>query len=78
MARPENLLTAKQVEAALRKGISIQLNDGGGLYFAVTDKNRGSWFMRGRLNGVSKRRFLAINPFRYRKPDCYEMKNGRH
>lgn len=25
MARPENLLTAKQVEAALRKGIPIQL-----------------------------------------------------
>ena len=59
MARAENLLTAKQVEAALRKGIPIQLNDGGGLYFAVTDKNRGSWFMRGRLNGVSKRRVLG-------------------
>ena len=27
MARPENLLTAKQVEAALRKGIPIQLTD---------------------------------------------------
>ena len=29
MARVENLLTAKQVEAALRKGAPIQLNDGG-------------------------------------------------
>ena len=59
MARAENLLTAKQIEAALRKGIPTQLNDGGGLYFVVTDKNRGSWFMRGRLNGVPKRRVLG-------------------
>ena len=30
MARVENLLTAKQVEVALRKGTPVQLNDGGG------------------------------------------------
>ena len=39
MARIENLLTAKQVEAALRKGIPVQLNDGGGLYLSITEKN---------------------------------------
>lgn len=59
MARVENMLTAKQVEAALRKGVPVQLNDGGGLYLSITEKNRGTWFMRGRLNGVSKRRVLG-------------------
>lgn len=59
MARVENLLTAKQVEVALRKGIAIQLNDGGGLYLVITEKNKGTWFMRGRLNGVAKRRVLG-------------------
>ncbi len=59
MARIENLLTAKQVEAALRKGIPVQLNDGGGLYLSITEKNKGTWFMRGRLNGVAKRRVLG-------------------
>ena len=54
MARIENLLTAKQVEAALRKGIPVQLNDGGGLYLSITEKNKGTWFMRGRLNGVPR------------------------
>ena len=59
MAPVENLLTAKQVEAALRKGAPIQLNDGGGLYLNITEKNKGTRFMRGRLNGVAKRRVLG-------------------
>ena len=59
MARVENLLTAKQVEVALRKGTPVQLNDGGGLYLNITEKNKGTWFMRGRLNGVAKRRVLG-------------------
>ncbi len=59
MPRLENLLTAKQVQAALRNGAQVQLNDGGGLYFAITEKNRGTWFMRGRLNGVQKKRVLG-------------------
>lgn len=59
MARSENLLTAKQIQAALRCGAQVQLNDGGGLFFAITDKNKGTWFMRGRLNGVQKKRVLG-------------------
>lgn len=59
MAWVENLLTAKQIEVALRKGIPTQLNDGGGLFFNVKEKNKGTWFMRGRLNGVAKRRVLG-------------------
>jgi len=57
--RTENLLTAKQVQAALRNGTQVQFNDGGGLYFTVSEKNRGIWFMRGRLNGVQKKRVLG-------------------
>lgn len=40
-------------------GIPTQLADGGGLYFSVTEKNKGIWFMRGRLNGIAKRRVLG-------------------
>lgn len=59
MPHVENLLTAKQIQAALRNGAQVQLNDGGGLYFKVTEKNKGTWFMRGRLNGVQKKRVLG-------------------
>lgn len=59
MARQENLLTAKQVQAAVRKGEPVRLNDGGGLYLSVTEKNKAIWYMRGRLNGVQKKRVLG-------------------
>lgn len=59
MARAENLLTAKQVQAALKKGEPVKLCDGGGLFFSVSEKNKGTWFVRGRLNGVQKKRVLG-------------------
>lgn len=59
MARQENKLTAREVQAALRKGESTELQDGGSLYFTVQSKNSGFWWYRGRLNGVSKRRVLG-------------------
>lgn len=59
MARAENLLTAKEVQVALRKGEKNRLADGGGLFFEVSEKNKGIWYIRGRLNGVQKRRVLG-------------------
>lgn len=60
MARIENLLTAKQVEAALRKGIPVQLNDGGGLYLSITEKKQGNlvyaWSLKWRSQEASPRR----------------------
>lgn len=59
MAREENKLTAREVQAALRKGEKIDLQDGGSLYFTVQERNKGFWWFRGRLNGVAKRRVLG-------------------
>lgn len=59
MPRPENLLTVKQIQAALKKGEPVKLSDGGGLFFSVSEKNKGVWFVRGRLNGVQKKRVLG-------------------
>lgn len=59
MARSENLLTSKQIQAALKRGEPVRLSDGGGLFFSVAEKNKGVWFVRGRLNGVQKKRVLG-------------------
>lgn len=59
MARQENKLTAREIQAALRKGEPAELQDGGSLYFTVQAKNSGFWWFRGRLNGVAKRRVLG-------------------
>ncbi|WP_165075926.1 MULTISPECIES: integrase arm-type DNA-binding domain-containing protein [unclassified Desulfovibrio] len=59
MPRPENLLTSTQIKAALKKGEPVKLRDGGGLFFSVSEKNKGIWFVRGRLNGVPKKRVLG-------------------
>lgn len=57
MARPEKLLTARQIAALTAPGMHA---DGGGLYLRIDERGRKSWIFRYMITG--KRRDMGLGP----------------